>query len=143
VICPDVNVLVYAHRTDAEDHAAYAHWLTEACEGRQPFALSSLVLGGFLRIVTNPRIFREPTPPTAAVAVVDELLDRPQCRVVHPGPPHMAILRDLMVATSARGALVADLQHAAVAIEHGLEWVTNDGDFGRIPGLRARHPLRA
>jgi len=42
----------------------------------------------------------------------------------------------------ARGKLVADAQHAAVAIEHGCTMVSTDSDFDRFPGLRWRHPLR-
>ena len=41
----------------------------------------------------------------------------------------------------ARGKLVADAYHAALAIEHGCEFVTTDGDFARYAGLRWRHPL--
>jgi predicted nucleic acid-binding protein len=36
---------------------------------------------------------------------------------------------------------VADAYHAALAIEHGCEFVTADGDFARFAGLRYRHPL--
>ncbi len=41
----------------------------------------------------------------------------------------------------ARGNLVADAYHAALAIEHGVEWGTTDRDYARFPGLRWRHPL--
>ncbi len=59
---PDVNVLIYAHRSDScADHAAYAEWLTGLATGYEPFALSSLALAGVVRIVTNPRIFRSPS----------------------------------------------------------------------------------
>ena len=38
---PDVNVLIYAHRTDScDDHEAYAQWLTALATGYEPFALS-------------------------------------------------------------------------------------------------------
>jgi hypothetical protein len=42
-----------------------------------------------------------------------------------------------------RGPLVSDAYLAALAIEHGCELVTTDGDFARFPGLRWRHPLAA
>ncbi|MGB0679079.1 MAG: PIN domain-containing protein [Polyangiales bacterium] len=41
----------------------------------------------------------------------------------------------------ARGKLIADAYHAALAIEHGCEWATVDGDFARFPHLRWTHPL--
>lgn len=142
MLLPDVNVLIYAHREDARDHGVYADWLRRLAEAIEPFAISELVLGGFLRIVTNPRAFRNPTPWEAALSFVDEIVARPVCRLVRPGPRHWAIFRDLYANTHATGSFVADLQHAAVAIEHGCEWVTNDSDFARIPGLRWRHPLK-
>lgn len=142
MLLPDVNVLLYAHREDAREHADYADWLRGLADGPEPFALSELVLAAFLRLTTNARVFRDPTPTSVALAFVDELVARPGCRLVRPGPRHWTIFRDLVQATQARGSLVPDLQHAAVAIEHGCEWVTNDGDFARIPGLRWRHPLR-
>ncbi|MYF03810.1 MAG: type II toxin-antitoxin system VapC family toxin, partial [Holophagales bacterium] len=42
----------------------------------------------------------------------------------------------------ARGKLVADAQHAAVAMEHGCTIVSTDADFDRFAGLRWLHPLR-
>ena len=63
--------------------------------------------------------------------------------MVRPEQRHLQIFRTLYRATGATGARIADLQHAAVAIEHGCEWVTCDADFARIPDLRWRHPLQA
>ena len=54
---PDVNVLIYAHRLDAPEHERYAAWLKALVEAPEPFALAEIVLAGFLRIVTNPKIF--------------------------------------------------------------------------------------
>lgn len=141
MLVPDVNVLVYAHREDAPEHDAYATWLRELVTAAEPFALSELVLVGFLRLVTNHRVFREPTPADVAMNFLDQLLARPTCRQIRPGPRHWEIFANLYTATRATGAFVADVQHAAVVIEHGCEWVTSDGDFARIPGLRWRHPL--
>lgn len=139
---PDVNVLVYAHRPDSAEHADYAAWLRDLASGPEPFALSENVLAGFLRIVTSPRIFPNPTPLPVALAFVDELVKRPTARLLRPGEQHFAIFIDLLKTTSAKGTFVADVHHAALAIEHGCEWITNDADFSRIPGLRWRHPLR-
>ena len=63
MILPDVNILVYAFRADAGNHAAMRRWLEEAISSDEPYGLSDLVLSGFIRVVTHPRIFREPAPP--------------------------------------------------------------------------------
>jgi predicted nucleic acid-binding protein len=37
--------------------------------------------------------------------------------------------------------MISDAYHAALAIEHGCEWITADRHFARFAGLRWRHPL--
>jgi len=59
------------------------------------------------------------------------------------GPSSFRIFADLCTASRARGKLVADAYHAALAIEHGCELVTADADFARFPKLRWRHPFAA
>jgi len=138
---PDVNVLVYAHREDEEQHAAYADWLKDLVDGPQPFALSVLVAVGFVRIVTNRRIYENTTPLPIALAAVEQLASHPRCRLVAPTASHLSDVARLCRATSAAGKLVADAQHAALAIAEGCTWVTRDGDFVRFEahGLRLTH----
>jgi uncharacterized protein len=143
MLLPDVNILVYAHREDSTiEHPAFASWITLLATGHEPFALSVLTLGGLVRIVTNPRIFRRPSTLDEVFAFTGELVGRSTARVVAPGPRHLEIFEDLCRRSGAAGKLAADAQHAAVAIEHGCTLVTTDSDFDRFPGLRWRHPLR-
>lgn len=144
MLLPDVNVLVYAHREDSHpDHRRFADWLTRLATGPEPFALSVLALVGLVRIVTNPRIFRRPSMLEEALAFTTELVQRPTACLVGPGPQHWHLVTDLCRAAQATAKLVADAQHAAVAIEHGCTLVTTDSDFARFPHLRWRHPLAA
>ena len=140
---PDVNVLVFAHRPRSAEHEAIARTLASLAEAEEPYALSELVLSGFLRIVTNRSIFDDATPLDTALDFVAELTDRPNARLLRPGLEHFAIFQRLLRETGATGKLVADAYHAALAIEHGCEWVTADSDFQRFRGLRVRHPLAA
>lgn len=144
MLMPDVNVLIYAHRTESSrDHDKYASWLQEIATGEEPFALSTLVLVGFARIVTNPRAFKPATSLETTLAFVDELTSRPNARVVSPGPNHLRLWQNLCMVSGVTGPLIADAQHAAVAIEHGCTFVTTDADFSRFPGLRWQHPFKA
>lgn len=140
MLMPDVNVLVYAHRNDQPQHDAARRWVEERLEGAEPFALSALVAVGFVRIVTNSRIFAVPTPTSLALAAIDAIVDRSHCRLVSPGPSHWALVSRLCRSARATGKQVADAQHAALAIENGCEWVTYDDDFARFEteGLRWR-----
>lgn len=137
---PDVNVLVFAHREDTEQHAQNAAWLERLATGDEPFALSELALQGFLRVVTNGRIFVRPSTLAECFAFLNELIRRPTCRLVRPGERHWDIFVSLCERTATTGGLVADAYHAALAIEHGCEWITNDTDFARFPGLRWSTP---
>jgi toxin-antitoxin system PIN domain toxin len=141
VILPDVNVLVYAHREDSPDHDRYRLWLLETVCGEAPFGLSDLVLSGFLRVVTHPRIFTVPTPLDRAVEFANALREQPNCAPIAPGPRHWDIFINLCRASGAKGSLIADAFLAALAIESGSEWITTDRDYSRFPGLRWRHPL--
>ena len=143
MLLPDVNVLIYAHRQDSTpDHSHYAQWLTDLATGSEPFALSVLTLSDLVRIVTNPKVFRSPSTLDQAFEFLGELRRRPQARIVGPGPDHLSIFEELCWHASATGKLVADAQHAAVAVEHGCTLVTTDADFDRFPDLRWQHPLR-
>jgi toxin-antitoxin system PIN domain toxin len=141
VTLTDVNVLVYAYREDAHRHRAYRGWLEGLLEGDEAFGLSALILSGFLRVVTHPRVFSPPSPIEHALVFTRVLRDHPGCVSVEPGPRHWEILTRLCRETEARGNLVADAYLAALAIESGSEWITTDRDYGRFPGLRWRHPL--
>jgi uncharacterized protein len=135
MLMPDVNVIVYAHRADEKHHAAYKTWLEELVNGPQPFALSVLVAVAFVRVVTNRRIFRTPTPLASALGVIDHLAAHPRCRMVSPGSDHWRRVADLCRGTGAEAKLVADAQHAAVALAEGCTWVSRDADFARFAPL--------
>ncbi|HVC14529.1 MAG TPA: type II toxin-antitoxin system VapC family toxin [Acidimicrobiales bacterium] len=139
----DVNVLVFAHRADAERHSEYRDWLEEANRGDEPLGLSGLVFSGFLRIVTHPRVFRDPTPVDAALQFVDAVRSSPAVMPLEPGPRHWAIFSQLCRHAGARGNQVPDAFLAALAMEAGASWVSADRGFARFPGLRWVHPLDA
>jgi hypothetical protein len=111
--------------------------------GPEAFAVSPLVLSGFLRVVTHPRVFTEPSSVDHALSFARALLDAGGAVTVEPGPRHWSIFQDLCRRTDARGNLVPDAYLAALAIEHGCQWITTDRDFARFPGLRWAHPLNA
>lgn len=76
-----------------------------------------------------------------AMELVDWLVDRPNARVLRPGERHWAIFRGLCLRAGIQGGRVSDAWLAALALEHGLVWLTADRDFSRFPGLVWRHPL--
>lgn len=142
MLLPDLTVLIYAHRSDSTpDHARYSQWPVRLATSPEPFAISVLALSGLVRIVTNDRVFARPSTLDEVFAFIRELSDRPNARIVGPGPDHLAIFKRLCRDSGASGKLVADAQHAAVVIEHGCMMVSTNSDFARFPGLRWQHPL--
>jgi hypothetical protein len=137
----DVNVLVYAHREDSPDHQTYRAWLQNLVNGDAAYAVSSLVLSGFLRIATHPKVFNTPSTIGQALAFAKQIRDQPNAVPVEPGARHWEIFGRLCVDSGVKGNLVPDTYLAALAIESGCEWVSTDRDFRRFKGLRWRHPL--
>ncbi|MEQ1803022.1 MAG: type II toxin-antitoxin system VapC family toxin [Gammaproteobacteria bacterium] len=140
MILADVNVLVNAFRADASQHELCRQWLHGVVNGGSRFGMSPQVLASMVRVVTHPRVFRQPSQATEALRFGQRLLEAPLCTVVSPRENHWAIFTRLCRESGARGNLVSDAWFAALAMESGCEWVTLDGDYRRFPGLRWQAP---
>lgn len=141
MLLADVNVYLFARRRESDRHDEYRAWLEERLSGPEPFGVSEMVLSSFLRIVTNHRVYKDPTPPEAAIEFCQAVLAAPATVPVRPGPRHWGIFADLCRTVRARANVVPDAYLAAMAIEQGATWVTVDQSFARFPGLRFQRPL--
>ena len=110
--------------------------------GRETVGFPWNVLLAFLRLTTRPGLFRRPLSPETAFDLVASWLDQPSATIVHPGPRHLAVLRELLMPLGTGGNLTSDAHLAALAIEHGAELCSSDTDFERFRDLRWRNPLR-
>lgn len=140
---PDVNVLVYAFRTDSPEHDAYADWLNNALRTDR-IGVADTILSGFVRVVTHPRIYPEPTPPDAAVGFVRHLLAAPTSEWLRQGAPTWEQFDALASDDPAvRGNLVPDAHIAALCLVNGARLATRDRGFARFPGLKWFDPAKA
>lgn len=137
----DVNVLLYAFREDAANHSRCRAWVEGVLASDEAYAVSDHVLAGFLRVATHPRIFHPPAPLDLALSFAEAFRDRPNAVGVSPGGRHWEIFTRLCVEAEASGNLVPDAWLAALAIEHGCEFITTDRGYARFSSLRWRHPL--
>lgn len=137
----DTNVLIYAVDSSSVHHRVSRHWLTGALSGSAPVGFAWLVLIGFVRLTTNPRLLERPLETAAALDVVESWLGARSAQVLHPGPEHARLLKE-MLAEGGTGAanLTNDAHLAALAREHKAAVVTFDSDFGRFPGVRWERP---
>jgi len=140
MVLPDVNVLVYAHREETDKHDACRKWLEDVINGDEAYAISDLVLSGFMRVVTHPKVFRRPSSLGDALAFAEQVRDQPNCVRIQPGPRHWELFTRLCLEAGVKGNLVPDAYFAALAIESGCEWISTDHDFSRFKPLRWRQP---
>ena len=136
MLLPDVNILVYAHREDSQLHKKSLAWLQSLINSDEAFAMSELVFSGFLRIVTHPKIFNPPSSLDDALTFIKQIRQQTNCIIVYPQERHWDIFTKLCMQADAKGNLVPDAYHAALAIESGSEWISTDRDFSRFNGLR-------
>ncbi|SON63091.1 Ribonuclease VapC43 [Mycobacterium simulans] len=138
--CVDVNVLVYAHRRDLPEHSDYRRLLERLANDDQPLGLPDLALGAFVRVMTNRRIFTEPTTSDEAWEAVDALLAAPAAMQLRAGERHWRLFRQLALDIDARGNDIADAYLAAYALENNATWLSTDRGFARFHRLRWTHP---
>lgn len=137
----DVNVLVYAHREDTADHLACREWLESIINGSAAFGYSELVLSGFLRVVTHPRVFEMPSALSDALDFANQIRHAQHAVCIAPGGMNWEIFTRCLEQFDAKGNDIADAYPAALAMEWSCEWVTTDKGFKRFKGLKVRHPL--
>lgn len=137
----DLNLLLYAVNADSPCHTAAKGWLEEALNAPDPVAIPWVVVLGFLRIATNPRILERPLLPEQALAVVDAWLTCPGVRILEGGEGHWPVLKALISDSGTAGNLTTDAHLAALAITHGCRLCSTDRDFGRFAGLQWVNPL--
>ena len=141
VIAVDVNILVYAFRGELPEHARAFDSVELLRRGEAPWGVPGEVLSGFLRLVTNPRVFQTPASIADAVAFVRALTASPSFLLLKPSDGHLERFLDLCGSARVRGKLVPDAWLAALAIEHGCTWWSRDRDFARFPNLDWVDPL--
>jgi len=141
VILVDANLLIYAFFEESPQHRPAQEWLDEQLNGFVAVGLPWPSLLGFVRLVTNPRIFRPATSPVAAWRQVLDWLACEPAWIPQPSERHAEVLGSLISLPGMHANLVMDAHLAALAIEHGLTLCSTDGDFARFPALHWTNPL--
>jgi toxin-antitoxin system PIN domain toxin len=141
MILVDANLLIYSHVSSFQHHVSASEWLDAQLNGSSPVGLPWHSLLAFLRIVTNPRIFEHPESMTDAWEQVKSWLDCEVVWIPEPTERHREVLGSLLSAAGMQANLVPDAHLASLAIEHGLELYSTDGDFARFAKVRWKNPL--
>ena len=142
MILVDANILLYAENQDSSYHEVARRWWDTQLSGTAPVCLCWAVIGAFIRIGTNPRLFKHPLSLDRALARVQSWLDQPCTRIVQPTERHWNVFQKMLVNGQALANLVSDAHLAALSVEHGCVLMSTDSDFSRFPGVRWRNPLK-
>ncbi|MEO7358965.1 MAG: type II toxin-antitoxin system VapC family toxin [Gemmatimonadaceae bacterium] len=141
MIVPDVNLLLYAVHQQSPQHIRAAAWLESLLNSDEPVGLPWAVSLGFIRLITNPRVFASALAVETALKIVDGWQARRVVLSVAPGEQHWRIMRALLTESGTAGNLTSDAHLAAICIERGATLHSADADFGRFRGLRWVNPL--
>jgi hypothetical protein len=142
VIAVDTNLLVYAHRADAQFHAKARKLIESLAQGAATWAIPWPCVHEFIAIVTNARIFRTPTTLKLALAELRELAALPNVAFLAEGEGYLERLEPLALAAGIQGGAIHDARVAAICLYHGVgELWSTDRDFSRYPALKTRNPL--
>jgi toxin-antitoxin system PIN domain toxin len=144
VIAVDTNVLVYAHRREAPEHARAADLLRTLAEGSEGWAIPWPCVYEFFSIVTHPRIWQQAaSTPKQAWTQLDAWFGSPRLRLIGETREFTDILASFANRPRVRGPIVHDARVAAICVAHAVEkLLTRDRDFALFPELVAENPFR-
>jgi toxin-antitoxin system PIN domain toxin len=131
----DVNVLLAAARQDHTHHARakdwLESWLTDCEAGTQTLSLPLMVIASFLRLITQTKIYPNPSTAKQAVAYVDWLLDVRGVSVGSQGKEWVQ-LRKLCLDKNLIHNDVPDAWLASLVISNGEVLATFDKGFRKL-----------
>jgi toxin-antitoxin system PIN domain toxin len=139
VILWDVNLWVYAFRSDSPLHEIARTEMETGSQSGDAYLFCPWVAASFLRLVTNPRIFARPSGIDEAWAFADALESRERAVKADIDPMTYGVFKHVCLVSRAAGNDVPDALLASVAIRHDATLVTADRGFGRYKGLSCRY----
>lgn len=144
MIAVDTNLLVYAHRKDCAWHERAGSVLRDLDAGKSRWAIPWPCVYEFYNIVTHPRIFPEPTPPSIAWEAVGGFLASSTMKLLAEETGHFENLMRLLGNADLRGPKIHDARIAVICHTHRVDELWSmDRDFSRFPFLKVVNPLLA
>lgn len=144
MIAIDTNLLVYAHRPEMPFHQRAREVLSGAVAEAEPVSVPWPCVHEFLAVVSNPRVFKDPTPVAVALDAVSRLLDSLDGGFLAEAEGYLGVLDRIARAARLQGAVVHDARVAALCMYHGVRVLWSaDRDFSRFPDLAVTNPLPA
>ncbi len=131
----DVNILVYAFRSDSPFHTMARQRVVDALHREEPFLFLNEIALSFLRIVTNTRIFKQPSTLESAWNFLGVLEDSPSVQRARQDDMTYGVFKHLSLVQGSTGNTLPDTWLAASAIRHNARLITADRGFLSIAAL--------
>lgn len=143
MIAVDTNVLVYAHRREAREHAAAKDRVRALAEGAAPWAIPWPCIYEFFSVVTNAKIWKDAaSTPKQAWEQIQAWCGSPSLQLLAESGPFTEILANFLLRPRVRGAVVHDARIAALCAAYSVATLlTRDRDFSLFPELRTENPF--
>lgn len=142
MIAIDTNLLVYAHRPEMPFYERTRQVLNDAIGSAEPVCIPWPCVHEFLSVVSNPRIFKEPTPIDLALEVIEHILENTTGGFLAEGDGYLITFGRVARPARLQGAVVHDARIAALCVYHGVRVLWSaDRDFSRFPNLAVVNPL--
>lgn len=142
MIAVDTNILVYAHRKESPFHRVAKTTVKSLATHDMPWCLPWPCVHEFINVVTNTRLFTDPTPLELAFGQIEAWLRTGKVHAINESQNHLETLRTISISGNIRGGQIHDARIAAICLQHGVtELWTADRDFSRYPKLKTRNPL--
>lgn len=142
MIAIDTNLLVYAHRPEMPFHDRARQVLATAVAAPEPLCVPWPCVHEFLAVVSNPRIFKDPTPIDIALDAIGRLNAGLAGGFLAETEGYLQSLERIARPARLQGAIVHDARVAALCLFHGVRVLWSaDRDFSRFPDLAVVNPL--
>jgi uncharacterized protein len=138
----DTNILVYAHRSDMSFHSKADQFLSDLINDSTSIAIPYPCLSEFLSIVTNPKIFKIPSPREIALQELENFLSLPNVYCIGELTGYFSLYKEISIKAKISGGEFHDARIAAICIQHEIKlFYSADRDFNRFPKLKIKNPL--
>jgi toxin-antitoxin system PIN domain toxin len=142
MIAVDTNILVYSHRLDMPLHNIALTKLEELITNDFTWAIPYSCLHEFIAVVTNPKVFKTPTPIDVALETILSWQQNDNLEFLAESQGYLEVLKSQSVQTKLQGAKIHDARIAAICMHHGVsELWSSDRDFSLFPALKTFNPL--
>ncbi len=138
----DTNILIYSHRPDSPWHSEAKRCVRDLAESDAPWVLLWQCLHEFVGVVTNPKVWKNPSTLEHAFDQVEVWVNSPTAILATEGLGYWSVLREVLSDSRVTGARVHDARIAALCLQHGVSTLWSaDRDFSRFGRLKVVNPL--